>query len=95
MKSRDTGRHISTNRFDLCFGAADVLGIVHSCMAIHGHQQSTRGKERGKSWLSGPSKGLAGHDRVFGLGTDTRKNASGGKWGYIGQQPKGGIQILV
>jgi hypothetical protein len=41
----------------------------------------------------GPGKGLAGHAWGFGMETDARKIASGGKWGYIGSQPKGKTEI--
>jgi hypothetical protein len=33
------------------------------------------------------------YGRVFGLGTNAIKIASGGKWGYIGSQPKGKTEI--
>jgi hypothetical protein len=36
----------------------------------------------------GPGKGLAGHAWGFGMETDARKIASGGKWGYIGGLPR-------
>jgi hypothetical protein len=45
------------------------------------------------SWLFGPGKGPAGYARGFGIETDTKKIASGGKWGYIGSQPKGKTEI--
>jgi hypothetical protein len=35
------------------------------------------------------------HDRVFGLGTNAKKIASGGKSGYTGSQPKGKTEIPV
>jgi hypothetical protein len=41
----------------------------------------------------GPENGLAGHAWGFGVETDLRKIASGGKWGYISSQPKGKTEI--
>ena len=35
------------------------------------------------------------HARGFVMETDVRKIASGGKWGYIGSQPKGKTEIPV
>jgi hypothetical protein len=49
--------------------------------------------EWGESWLFGPGKGHLAHDRVFGLGTNAKKIASGGKWEYIASQPKGKTEI--
>jgi hypothetical protein len=43
----------------------------------------------------GPGKGVAGHAWGFGMETDARKIASGGKCGYIGSQPKGKTEIPV
>jgi hypothetical protein len=43
----------------------------------------------------GPGKGHVRRDRGFGLGANTRKIANGGKWGYIGSQPKGKTEIPV
>jgi hypothetical protein len=41
----------------------------------------------------GPGKGLAGHAWGFGMETRAKEIASGGKWGYIGSQPKGKTEI--
>jgi hypothetical protein len=35
------------------------------------------------------------HDRVFGLGSNARKIVSGGKWGYIGSQPRRKTEIPI
>jgi len=57
------------------------------------------GKSRGafilRELAAPPGKGRVAHDRVFGLGTSARKIASGGKWGYIGSQPRGKTEIPV
>jgi hypothetical protein len=43
----------------------------------------------------GHENSLAGHAWRFGMETDARKIASGGKWGYIGSQPKGKRKSLI
>lgn len=44
-------------------------------------------RNRGKSWLLGPGKGRVAHDRVFGLGTNAKKIASGGNRVHIVSGP--------
>jgi hypothetical protein len=41
----------------------------------------------------GPGKGRVAHDRVFGLGTNAKKIASGGKWGISVRSREGKMEI--
>jgi hypothetical protein len=49
--------------------------------------------EWGESWLFGPGKGHLAHDRVFGLGTNAKKIASGGNGSILVRSREGKMEI--
>ncbi len=51
--------------------------------------------EWGKSWLFGLGKGRVAHDRVFGLGTNAKKIASGGNGSILGRSREGKMETPV
>ena len=50
--------------------------------------------EMGQIMAFGPGKGLVGTPGALGW-NQCKKIASGGKWGYIGSQPEGKMEIPV